>query len=470
MSISQIESVLNATRQQRGPLLTALRESEWFARLPATIAARELADELVGFANAGGGVVVVGLTADAVEGTDRSWLNREALMQAGASLCEPRVKTRQYLLRCLNATAGDDHLLVIEVEPSDVVHTNARGEALLRVGRGSRRLSFLERQELEFDKREMRYEGRVCEQLGVGDLDSALVAEYCGVGGEDLTRLLNLRGLAAGDRLTIAGALLFAEHPEAEVGEAWVQVVRHVGGRRDGGVRMTPLHDERFDGPIPRQLAGAAARIRELLRAGRASKGDAQRQTAVARVPEEAWLEGLVNAVLHRSYSEGGDHVVVEIFDDGMEMWSPGRFLGLVSYRGDGGGVTRMQRNPRIARVRAERDPDRESGMARMVSAMRAGGLSDPIHREGGNAVKLTLMGEPVAMAADASLSSRGRRILATLSEAGGLSTGEVAEALGESRPVVQRELKALRDGRGVDWVGKSARDPHARWTLARGA
>jgi ATP-dependent DNA helicase RecG len=35
-------------------------------------------------------------------------------------------------------------------------------------------------------------------------------------------------------------------------------------------------------------------------------------------VPEDAWLEGIVNAVVHRSYSLAGDHIRIEIFDDRM--------------------------------------------------------------------------------------------------------------------------------------------------------
>ncbi|QIM15902.1 ArsR family transcriptional regulator [Leucobacter insecticola] len=49
---------------------------------------------------------------------------------------------------------------------------------------------------------------------------------------------------------------------------------------------------------------------------------------AVQMIPKEAWLEGLVNAVVHRSYSIGGDHIRVEIFPNRVEITSPGRFPG----------------------------------------------------------------------------------------------------------------------------------------------
>ena len=46
------------------------------------------------------------------------------------------------------------------------------------------------------------------------------------------------------------------------------------------------------------------------------------------------------------------------------------------------------------------------------------------------------------------------------------MSTGEVTEALGISRPVVQRELNTLREAGIVEWVGKSPKDPRAYWQL----
>lgn len=184
-------------------------------------------------------------------------------------------------------------------------------------------------------------------------------------------------------------------------------------------------------------------------------------------VPEDAWLEGLVNAVVHRSYSVAGDHIRVEIFDDRIEVWSPGRFLGLADLS-DPSNVTRFARNPRIARVCADLRFGQElgEGIRRMFEEMRQAGLNDPIYRQGLSGVQLSLLGDPVERALDAQLTDRGRGIMAMLRQAERLSTGEIAEALEDSRPVVQRELKALQDAGLIEWVGRSPRDPRAYWRL----
>jgi ATP-dependent DNA helicase RecG len=66
----------------------------------------------------------------------------------------------------------------------------------------------------------------------------------------------------------------------------------------------------------------------------------------------------------------------------------------------------------------------------------------------------------------EARLPRRSRLIMATLRDAGQLSTGEVAEAIGVSRPTASSHLRALRDAGLVAWTGKSANDPRASWSL----
>jgi ATP-dependent DNA helicase RecG len=74
--------------------------------------------------------------------------------------------------------------------------------------------------------------------------------------------------------------------------------------------------------------------------------------------------------------------------------------------------------------------------------------------------------GEMVDRALDERLSEHGRAIMGLLREGGRLSTGEIADALGGSRPTVQRELRALQQAGAIEWVGKSTRDPRAYWRL----
>lgn len=75
-------------------------------------------------------------------------------------------------------------------------------------------------------------------------------------------------------------------------------------------------------------------------------------------VPRDAWLEGLVDAVIHRSCTFSGDHIRTKIYPGRIEIESPGRFPGLAEIRSPLE-IRRISRSPRTARVcaagRAER-------------------------------------------------------------------------------------------------------------------
>ncbi len=90
-----------------------------------------------------------------------------------------------------------------------------------------------------------------------------------------------------------------------------------------------------------------------------------------------------MNAVTHRSFSLGGDHVRVELFDDRLEVESPGRLPGLV--RLENIRSTRFARNPRIARALSDLGYGRElgEGVNRMFEEMNRVGLPDPVYHQG---------------------------------------------------------------------------------------
>ncbi len=97
---------------------------------------------------------------------------------------------------------------------------------------------------------------------------------------------------------------------------------------------------------------------------------------------------------------------------------------------------------------------------------MRLSGLQEPVYRQSAASVRLLLSGEPVQLALDEQLAPDARAVSIALREARRLSTGEVAVALGRSRPYALRVLESLRAAGVVRWVGKSQKDPRAYWEL----
>jgi len=466
MGTIAVENALNAPPREVGGELARIDEDQWLERKSARIAPRDLADTLIGFANADGGTVVVGISDGEVEGTSTNPERRNAQFQANVDFCSPPVRAKPQLIQCVDRTGGLDELLVFEVEPSDLVHANQKDEVFLRVGDENRKLSFAQRRELLYDKGQSSYESGPS-GASLNSVEQPLLESYAiAVGAPDPSRLLRARGLAVDDELTVAGCLLFAETPQALFPEAFIRVLRYRGRERGSGARQQLVEDVKLEGPIPKQLADARGQIKRLQPTRRALGPEGSFED-VPLVPEDAWLEGIVNAAVHRSYSVAGDHIRVEIFDDRIEISSPGRFPGLVDLSNPLQAM-RFARNPRIARVCADLSLGQElgEGIRRMFEEMRHAGLTDPVYRQTSGSVELQLLAEPVDRELEERLPEQARAISGTLRLEGRMSTGDLTNALGISRPVVQRELGMLRDAGIVEWVGKSPRDPRAFWRL----
>lgn len=468
MSTVGVRQALGLAMAPRASALLALREDQWFERKSARISARDLADTAVGFANAEGGTIVVGLSNGQVEGVDRHPDKLNAWQQAALDFTIPPVPVHPKFVNCLNDRGQTDRLLVIEVDTSERVHTNQRDEVFLRVGDENRRLSFAQRQELLYDKGQATFEASLVPGVTFDELDDDLLQDYArAVRHRDPVRLLKARGLLSRkDELTVGSLLLFGHEPQARFPEAMVRILRYRGIERGTGSRQQLLDDVRCDGPIPRLLGEAREAILQRVPARRAL-GTGGRFEPVSLVPQDAWLEAVVNAVVHRSYSMMGDHIRVEIFDDRIEVESPGRFPGLVD-PADPLTVTRFARNPRIARVCADLRFGEElgEGIRRMFEEMRLAGLADPIYHQTSGSVRLTLLSAPVDRRIEAGLPPGARDLARHVRAAGRISTGELVQVSGLSRPSVIRQLKALESAGIIDWVGNSPRDPRAYWRL----
>lgn len=452
--------------QARGEELLRLTEDQWFDRKDATVSPLKLVETEVAFANAEGGTLVAGLSGGVVRGTDRWSKHRNELMQAAMNFTVPPINAHDELVECVNELGQLDHLLVIEVEPSERVHANQKDEVFLRVGDENRKLSFRLRQRLLYDKGQAVFEAEPVMDARIEDLDPELLSDYAkAMEHPDVERLMYARSLLTRKgELAGAAVLLFGRHPQAFFPEAYVRVLRYRGRERGAGREQELLHDEKLEGALPHALFRARDLIQQLQPTRRALGGDG-RFHEMPLIPEDAWLEGVVNATIHRSYSISGDHTRVEIFSDRIEITSPGRFPGIISLV-DPLHVPRFARNPRIARVLSDLAWGQElgEGIRRMFQEMRRAGLADPLYQQENHSVQLTLLALPIDTRVAAMLPKGSQAIVALLRKKGPLGTGEIADYFGISRPTALRRLNALKEAGLLDWTGKTPQDPRAQW------
>lgn len=472
MTAKQIDQALAAPSIEVGRLLLAASEDQWFDRKSARVAAKDLAIPLVALANSEGGTIVVGLHSGKVEGFRGSERKLNDFRQAPIDFTTPPVRASFEHVTCENDDGAEDVLLAIRIDPSERVHETKSGECYLRIGDESRKLTFNQRQELEFDKGQSQYDGFPAEGIQLPDLDGRLLDSYKqATGASGIPQLLRARSLLTRkDEITNAGFLLFGKHPGLLFPEAYVRVLRYLTSERGTGSRLSIEEgkDIRIEGPIPLVIQRASAEIENLIPKRRALQRSG-RFEAIPIVPREAWLEGLVNAVIHRSYSLAGDHIRVEIYPNRVEIESPGRFPGLANPQKPLE-VSRFARNPRIARVCADLGIGEElgEGIRRIFEEMRRVELTDPVYRQTAGSVRLTLVALPrIDPHTESRLPAGSQRVLDVLRAAGlPLGTGDLAEALGMSRPATSKRLRALEETNFVRWIGKSPTDPRAVWEL----
>src|SRR5690348_11626241 len=222
-STRDVGKALESAPQDLSPALAAIPEDQWFDRKSFRVSPRELANLEAGFANADGGIIVVGIHDGTLEGTDSSVAHRNELCQAHIQYCQPPVPTTSRLVECRRSDGQADQLLVLEISPGQTVYANVKDEVFLRIGDENRRLTYAQRQELLYDRGHGSYEGRVVDSATAEDLDDNLLIGYANaLGHPDPDRLMRARGLADGPNLTIAGVLLFAEHPQRFVPESFI--------------------------------------------------------------------------------------------------------------------------------------------------------------------------------------------------------------------------------------------------------
>lgn len=462
---AEVDQALLLPADEAVARLATLPEGQYFERKSGRIAPRELAVPLVALANAEGGCVLVGVSHGVVEGLSPDRVN--AGRQAAQDFTRPVVRARSELL----TTSDGSDLLLLRVDPGDRVHETVGGDCYLRVGDESRKLGFAQRQELEYDRGSAPYDGT---SIGADPdvLDRRQMGAYVdAIGASSAESMLRARSLLTQrGEVTVAAYLLFADRPQDLLPNAHVRVLRYrdVDRRTGADLTLDDASDVRCEGSIPDQVAHAAEII-EQLEPRRRRLGESGRFEGESVVPRDAWLEGLVNAILHRSYSMAGDHIRVEIFPDRIEIVSPGRFPGLVdpSRPLD---ISRYARNPRLARVCSDLGIAQElgEGIRRIFNEMRTRGLTDPLYTQTAGSVRLTLFVADALPAEVRRLLPPGALLVLDALRASGrpLGTGQVADLVGVARPTAARNLQRLQHEGLVVWEGQSPRDPRATWRL----
>ncbi len=153
-------------------------------------------------------------------------------------------------------------------------------------------------------------------------------------------------GLVEGAVLTNAGALLADKSP---IRHSRVFCTRWNGLTKSNGV-MEALDDDEFSGGLLNLLDAAKGFVKVNAKTKWRKMEDGSGRVEYPEYPSAAVEEAIVNGLIHRDYLELGSEVHIDMFDDRMEIYSPGGMIsGELIQSLDSRAVASKRRNPVIA-------------------------------------------------------------------------------------------------------------------------
>ena len=377
-------------------------ENKYFDRKSAKIKPSDLAPLISGFANADGGTIVIGIsdTQHTLEGINKFGEDRiNDFINAPRDCCKPMPRWKEEFVDIVNENGEADRLLLLHIEESvDQVIRTQKDTTWLRIGDRTRELRGEDLRNLEYAKSTRHYEDEPNFDATIEDLDTDLLSEYMSkVGAKGLTvhQVLSARGfikkVEGKEFLSNAAVLLFAKNIQQFYPNCRIRFLRYDGTFAGVGTRINIIRDSSIELPLLRIIDKAKDFINTQLREFTMLNVKTGKFQVVPEYPEFAWLEGIVNAVTHREYALAGNYIKVSMYDDRLEIESPGKLPNIVTV--DNIKNTRYSRNPRISRVLTEFGWVRElnEGVKRIYTDMQEFFLDEPIYSEPEQSVVLVL-------------------------------------------------------------------------------
>ena len=297
-------------------------------------AQNDLADEMAAFANSHGGVLVLGVQDKSRDVTGIPLARLDDVEALVRQACEDSVKpVLAPLIERLtlpDPSGAEQPVLRVEVPRSLFVHQSPGGY-FHRIGSSKRQMQpdYLARLfQQRSQSRIIRFDEQAVPGATLADLEPALWQRFATARAEDeRDTLLQKLAMARVDedgslRPTVAGILMACREPRRFLPNAYVQAVAYRGTVIEPGAETAYQRDAQdISGPLDEQIFGACDFIRKHM------YNPAMKQQGRHDLPQYdmlAFFEAITNAVAHRDYSIHGSKIRLRLFDDRLELFSPG--------------------------------------------------------------------------------------------------------------------------------------------------
>lgn len=356
--------------------------------LPAKASAALMAESLAALANGHGGIALLGVTVrGSVQSEVEASTLRDRTIEAGLLTDPPLILPTPQILDTDKGT-----VVVVQVPPGLPHLYSIGGRYLTRTAAQNRPLTTPELRRLLFERTDAGFESSAVAGASLQDLDSTHIDRYLkhiqANPAHDVMQLLAARGCLAVEGAnsvpSVAGILLFGREPQRFLRSAEIICVRYSGDEMsDEFVRQD------IGGTLPEQIRQAEAFVVGNMRRGMRITGMSRED--VSEYPIAVVREAIVNAIAHRDYSIRGEGIRVLLFNNRLTVYSPGRLPGhvtLANLREE-----RYSRNEAIVALLSDWGYIERLGYGidRMVAAMQALGLPEPVFEETTAGFQVTL-------------------------------------------------------------------------------
>jgi len=317
----------------------------------------ELADELAAIANTHEGVLVLGVD-DKTRDIGGIPVDRlEAVERYVYEICnesiKPPVLFRSFRMQLPDNTGALQPVLKVEIPRSLFVHESPGGY-FHRQGSSKRKMppDYLARLfQQRSQARLIRFEEQPVPQTSMSDLSEELWRKYTARSDEPPEIVLLKRNLLSKEesgaaRASVAGVLLCCEHPERFLPNAFIEAVRYRGIRQDSNYQTDA---QKIWGPLDQQIKQVMAFLK---RNQTIMATKEPHRVEESQFSERAVFEAVVNAAAHRDYSISGSKIRFFMFDDRLEIYSPGALPNTVTI--DSIALRQATRNELITSLLAE--------------------------------------------------------------------------------------------------------------------
>lgn len=300
------------------------KQVEFKGNRPKSPSRDDWADEMAAFANTNGGVLLCGVT-DRGEVQDMSSDRMDKLENLLVEICSDSIKPSIQINTFRKKIRGKGAVLLVEI-PEGYSQHDSPGGSFRRAGSSKRKMTSDERLRLAQKRGQSRFlwfDKQTMPETGFKTLSRELWNHLLSAESAlDPELALVKMGLLAEDETgarmaTVAGLLLCSESPELFLPNASVMATCYLGGDR----ASKQADAQEIGGPVSRQIAEAVAFVL------RNMKTAARKEPARVDMPqysERAVFEAVVNAVAHRDYSVKGSRIRLSMFEDRLEILSPG--------------------------------------------------------------------------------------------------------------------------------------------------